>query len=262
MEYYTAKGKRQREEKAAVASSASLLSTDIMPMDFQPMSLKFDDTNYGQFDNLQNYTAQHQLPLTMATPTSLENNKYYQPLNMYMKENDMLSPLKRSGHLKPSSSYQPTNQSLNQMINISPLLVSANQSGGYLPTSSSYQQSNSSSGLLSQNDYPLEQVVVATSSGKGPLKKRFKRKTDEFSNVSSAAVDKGMMTLDNGTGITASSGSFIQMTDSDVASKPSSNTGCTTASTQLIGQVVANTKVGRNGVTDWQESPRLYCFLS
>lgn len=249
---YTAKGKRQREERAAAAatSSASLLSTDIMPMDFQPMSLKFDDTNYGQFDNnLQNYTTQ--LPLPMATPTSLENNKYYQPLNMYMKENDMLSPLKRSGHLKPSSSYQPTNQSLNQMINISPLLVSANQSGGYLPTSSSYQQSNSSSGMILQNnDYPLEQVVVATSSGKGPLKKRFKRKTDEFNNVSSAAG----MTLDNGTGTTPSSGSFIQMKDLDVASKPSSNTGCTTASEKLVGQVVANTKVGRNGVTDWQVS--------
>ena len=255
MEYYTAKGKRQREEKAAAAaaSSTSLLSTDIMPMDFQPMSLKFDDTNYGQFDNnLQNYTHtqnQHH-PLTMATPTSLENNKYYQPLNMYMKENDMLSPLKRSGHLKPSSSYQPTNQSLNQMINIIPLLVSANQSGGYLPTSSSYQQSNSSSGMIPQNnDYPLEQVVVATSSGKGPLKKRFKRKTDEFNNVSSAG-----MTLDNGTGTTPSSGSFIQMKDLDVASKPSSNTGCTTASEKLVGQVVANTKVGRNGVTDWQVS--------
>jgi len=96
--------------------------------------------------------------------------------------------------------------------------------------------------------------VVATSSGKGPLKKRFKRKTDEFSYVSSAAADKGMMTLDNGTGITASSGSFIQMKDLDLASKPSSNTGCTTASEKLVGQVVANTKVGRNGVTDWQVS--------
>jgi len=259
MEYYTAKGKRQREEKAAAAaaSSASLLSTDIMPMDFQPMSLKFDDTNYGQFDNLQNYSTQNtQHPLTMATPTSLENNKYYQPLNMYMKENGMLSPLKRSGHLKPSSTYQPTNQSLNQMINISPLLVSANQSGGYLPTSSSYQQSNSSSGLLSQNnDYPLEQVVVATSSGKGPLKKRFKRKTDEFGNVAAAAAaDKGMTTLDNDTIGTASSSSFIQTKDLDLASKPSSNTGCSVASTQLVGQVVANTKVGRNGVTDWQVS--------
>ena len=231
MEYYTAKGKRQREERATAAadSSASLLSTDIMPIDFQPMSLKFDDSNYGQFDNLQNYTTQNQHPLTMATPTSLESNRYYQPLNMYMKENDMLSPLKRSGHLKPSSSYQPTNQSLNQMISISPLLVSANQSGGYLPTSS-YQQSNSS-GLYPQNDYPPEQVVVATSSGKGPLKKRFKRKTDEFANVSSA---EGVMTLDNGTIGTASSSSIIKQKDLDVASKPSSTAGCTMASTQLV----------------------------
>ena len=254
MEYYTAKGKRQREERATAAadSSASLLSTDIMPIDFQPMSLKFDDTNYGQFDNnLQNYTTQNQHPLTMATPTSLESNRYYQPLNMYMKENQMLSPLKRSGHLKPSSSYQPTNKSLNQMISISPLLVSANQSGGYLPTSS-YQQSNSSV-LLSQSNYSPEQVVVATSSGKGPLKKRFKRKTDEFSNVAAA---EAKVTLDNGTGTTASSSSIIKQKDLDVASKPSSTAGCTMASTQLVEQVAANTKVGRNGVTDWQESPR------
>ena len=85
------------------------------------------------------------------------------------------------------------------------------------------------------------------------MKKRFKRKTDEFANVSSA---EGVMTLDNGTIGTASSSSIIKQKDLDVASKPSSTAGCTMASTQLVEQVAANTKVGRNGVTDWQESPR------